>query len=114
MLSHIKPEGILAIAPKYRAKISFQNSILASVDRANSSSSNDSTYLIVSGNVGTAMELAQIPVLVGLGNVTQTSVDILEIKLLDNSDNILDYEFDMKPGLFKLLGICPRRWTTIN
>ncbi|MFA6570205.1 MAG: choice-of-anchor D domain-containing protein [Bacteroidota bacterium] len=106
IMSKVKPEGIASIAPNYEVKIRFQSTILSPEDRTNLSISNDSAYFTVSGTLGTTVELAQIPVIAGLGSVEETSVDIVDIALKDNLGNRVDYDFETQSGTFKLLGIC--------
>jgi hypothetical protein len=106
IMSKVKPEGIASIAPNYEAKIRFQNTILSPEDRTHLSISNDSAFFTVSGTLGTTVELAQIPMIAGLGSVEETSVDIVDIALKDNLGNRIDYDFETQSGTFKLLGIC--------
>jgi len=42
----------------------------------------------------------------GLGRVTETTLDIVDAKLLDNSGLPIDYEIETYSGLFTLEGIC--------
>ena len=106
IMSNVKPGGLATIAPNFEAKIKFQKTILAPENSTNWSLKNDSIYVNISGAIGSTLELAQIPVTVGLGTVEETSIDILEIFLKDNFGNKVDYNFETQSGTFKLLGIC--------
>ena len=107
IMEKVKPEGMSAIAPNFEATIRFQNTILASINNTNWSISNDSTYLTIKGKFGTSNEIAQIPLVVGLGNIEETAVDIINFVLKDDAGNNVDYDFESESGIFKLLGICP-------
>ncbi|MEI6091365.1 MAG: choice-of-anchor D domain-containing protein [bacterium] len=106
VMANINPEGLAEIAPNFEAKIRFQNTILVPQDRSNSVMLNDSVYMKISGTIGSNIELAQIPVIAGLGNVEETSIDIVDIILKDNLGIKVDYNFEKNSGTFKLLGIC--------
>ena len=106
LMANIKPEGIASIATNFEAVIRLQNSILAPENRANTYMQKDSLYLNISGQIGTTVELAQIPVIAGLGSAEETSIDIIDFILKDNNGNKIDYNFEKASGVFKLLGIC--------
>jgi VWFA-related protein len=106
VMDKVKPEGIAAIAPNFEAKIRFQRTILATLNNNDWLISGDSIYLTIKGKIGTSLELAQIPVVAGLGNVESTNIDIIDIFLKDDFGNRVDYDFETQSGFFKLLGIC--------
>jgi uncharacterized protein (TIGR02145 family) len=106
VLNNAKPEIISDIANSYTAKIRFQKTILSPQNRSTATIINDSTYVNVSGAIGTSVELAQIPVVAGLGKVEQTTIDIVDFILKDAKGNKVDFDIKTTSGLFKLLGIC--------
>ncbi len=106
IMEKAKPEGIAALAPNFEATIRFQNTILAPLNNPNWTISNDSTYLKVAGKFGTSNDIAQIPVIAGLGSVEETAIDIVDFVLKDDAGSIVDYDFEFESGTFKLLGIC--------
>ncbi len=106
LLGNIKPEGLASIAPNFEAKIRFQRTILAPSNNLEWQIINDSIYVTVKGQIGNSFELASIPLIVGLGNVEETAIDIVEMKLLDIFGNEVEYDFEKESGTFKLLGIC--------
>jgi hypothetical protein len=67
----------------------------------------------IHGTIGTNAELAQIPIIVGLGNVTETYVDIVKFRLLDENGKYVDYDFETQSGKFTLLGICEEGGTRL-
>jgi hypothetical protein len=107
IMEKVKPGGMSSIAPNFEAKIRFQNTIIAPINNANWTISNDSTYLTIKGKFGTSNEIAEIPVIAGLGSVDATAVDIVDFILKDDAENIVEYDFESESGTFKLLGICP-------
>jgi uncharacterized protein (TIGR02145 family) len=94
------------IAQKFSAKIRFQKTILTPIKKSDRNILNDSIYININGVIGNSSELAQIPVIAGLGLVEETSLDILEFILFDNSGNKVDFDIETTSGTFKLLGIC--------
>ncbi len=106
MLGNIKPEGLASIAPNFEAKIRFQRTILGPRNNLDWQIINDSIYVTIRGQIGNSLELASIPLIAGLGNVEETAIDIVEMKLLDIFGNPVEYDFDKESGTFKLLGIC--------
>jgi hypothetical protein len=106
MLGNMLPQGLSLVASNFEAKIRFQSTILAPVKYLDWYISNDSTFVTLKGNIDTSNVLAELYVRAGLGTVEETTIDIVEFKLLDNLGNIVDYEFEKYPGTFKLLGIC--------
>jgi hypothetical protein len=107
IMEKVKPGGMVAIAPNFEAKIRFQNTLIAPINNPDWTISNDSTYLTIKGKFGTSTEIAQIPVIAGLGNVKETAVDIVDFVLKDDAGNNVEYDFESESGTFKLLGICP-------
>ncbi|MEI6091364.1 MAG: FISUMP domain-containing protein [bacterium] len=103
VISTANPEEI---APKFSAKIRFQKTILTPIKKSERNIINDSLYMNINGVIGKSSDLAQIPVIAGLGLVEETSLDILEFILFDNSGNKVDFDIETKPGTFKLLGLC--------
>ncbi len=112
MMNNVKPAGIASIAPKYEATLRFQNTIMASMMGVNTIK-NDSNYVTIQGTIGTNAELAQIPIIVGLGNVTETNIDIVQFRLLDENGKYVDYDFETQSGKFTLLGICEEGGTRL-
>lgn len=106
MLGNVKTEAIVSIAPKFKALLRIQNNLLAPINKANTFIQNDSMYFTLQGVVGTTSELAQIPIVVGLGNVDFSWIDIADFTFLDASDNPVDYDFEKQHGSYKILGIC--------
>ena len=107
IMEKVKPEGMSAIAPNFEATIRYQNTIIAPLNNPNWTISNDSTYLTIKGKFGTSNEIAQIPVVIGLGSVEETAIDIVNFVLKDDAGNIVDYDFESESGTFNILGICP-------
>jgi hypothetical protein len=112
MMNNVKPAGIASIASKYEATLRFQHTIMASMMGVNTIK-NDSNYVTIQGTIGTNAELAQIPIIVGLGNVTETYVDIVKFRLLDENGKYVDYDFETQSGKFTLLGICEEGGTRL-
>jgi len=106
VLANVKPEGIASIASKFRATIRLKNSLVAPLDGSSTIIQNDSMYITVNGTIGTTTELAQIPIIVGLGAIEYTYIDIVEFRLEDNNGNPVEYNFETSSGIFMLLGIC--------
>jgi WD40 repeat protein len=107
IMEKVKSEGMATIAPNFEITLRFQNTLIAPINNPNWSILNDSTYLTISGKFGTSNEIAQIPVITGLGSVEETSVDIVDFILKDDAGNKVDYDYESESGTFKLLGICP-------
>jgi hypothetical protein len=106
MMSKVKPEGIASIAPNFEATIRFQRTILYPENPSSINFVNDSIYITINGTIGTSLEIAEIPVIAGLGIVEETLVDIVDMKLKDKNGNYVEYDFEKQSGTFKLLGIC--------
>jgi hypothetical protein len=106
VMSKVKPEGIAALASNFEAIVRFNKTILAPQNNPDWKIVNDSNYVTIKGQIGTTVELAQIPVIAGLGTVEETSIDIVSVILKDNAGNKVDYDFETESGNFKLLGIC--------
>ncbi len=108
VLEKIKPEGIQALASRFVVKIKFQSTILYPLDRTTISKiSNDSIIVRIEGIIPNDNVLINFPVIVGLGNVEETDIEILEFNFYDNYGNIVEYDVEHHFGSFKLLGICP-------
>jgi len=105
-LANIKPEGLMAIANQFRARIRFQSTILAAPTITEKEFVSDSTYITIRGAIGNSNVLAEIPFVAGLGSVEETSIDIVEMKLFDSNGNEVEYDFEKESGQFTLLGIC--------
>src|SRR5690606_21751590 len=68
---------------------------------------NDSTYLKFTSELNPQnINLAEIEMIVGLGKVEETSIDIEELKWYDQNGNLIDYDTEISNGNFKLLGVC--------
>ncbi|MEI6091168.1 MAG: choice-of-anchor D domain-containing protein [bacterium] len=106
VMSNIKPENIAAIASNFEAIIRFQKTIITPINKADRSIVNDSIYLKIKGTIGTSLELAQIPVIAGLGFVEETTIDIVDFKFTDKLGTKIDFDIETQSGTFKLLGIC--------
>ena len=106
VLSNVKPEGIASLASKFKATLRLQNNLLAPIDGSTTSIVNDSMFITVSGTIGSTSELTQIPIIVGLGAVEYTYIDIVDFRLEENNGNPVEYNFETSSGLFTLLGIC--------
>ena len=106
MLGNVKPEGIAKIATDYEATIRFQRTLLAPSGSIDWQSTVDSIYITINGKIGNTVELSEIPVIACLGNTEETSIDVVEMNLLDESGNPIEYEFEKQSGIFTLLGIC--------
>jgi hypothetical protein len=106
MMSKVKPEGIASIASNFEATIRFQRTILYPENPSSINFVNDSIYITINGTIGNSLEIAEIPVIAGLGIVEETLVDIVDMKLKDNNGNYVEYDFEKQSGTFKLLGIC--------
>jgi WD40 repeat protein/uncharacterized protein YegL len=106
MLGKVKPDAIASIAPKFKATLRLHNNHLAPINKNDVSMQNDSFYINLQGSNGSTALLAEIPVLVGLGNVDFSWIDIVDFAFLDASDNPIDYDFEKQNGSFKTLGIC--------
>ncbi|PKL86656.1 MAG: hypothetical protein CVV22_00775 [Ignavibacteriae bacterium HGW-Ignavibacteriae-1] len=106
MMSKVKPEGIASIASNFEATIRFQRTILFPENFSSVNFINDSIYVTINGTFGNSLELAEIPVIAGLGVVEETLVEIFDMKLKDQNGNYVEYDFEKQSGTFKLLGIC--------
>jgi hypothetical protein len=107
VLEKIKPEGIKAIASRFSATLKFQKTILTPQDRSKISGfSSDSTLVKLEGELPNSNILVSIPMIAGLGTVEETSLEISDFKLIDNTGAELEYDVDYRYGTFKLLGIC--------
>ncbi len=106
MLGNVKPEGIAKLATDYEATIRFQRTLLAPSGSIDWQSTVDSIYITIKGKIGNSLEIAEIPVIACLGNTFGTAIDVVEMKLLDESGNPIEYEFEKQSGIFTLLGIC--------
>jgi hypothetical protein len=105
-LANIKPEGLMAIANQFRARIRFQSTILAAPTITEKEFISDSTYITIRGALSNSSTLAEIPFVAGLGSVEETSIDIVEMKIFDSNGNEVEYDFEKESGQFTLLGIC--------
>ncbi|MEI6089129.1 MAG: choice-of-anchor D domain-containing protein [bacterium] len=106
LLNNGNLENIALTAPNFDARIRFQKTLLTPIDKQNRNIVNDSVYINIKGSFGTSQELAQIPVMAGLGNVEETTIDIVDFVLSDNLGNVVNYDIETTSGKFKLLGIC--------
>jgi hypothetical protein len=106
IMSGLKPEVVANLAPNFSAKIRFQKTILTALKKSERNVVNDSIYMSLSGKIQTSNELGQFLVVAGLGTVEETTIDILEFILTDDSGNKVKFNIKTQPGLFKLLGIC--------
>ncbi len=106
MLGNVKPEGIAKLATDYKATIRFQRTLLAPSGSIDWQSTVDSIYITIKGKIGNTVELSEIPVIACLGNTEETAIDVVEMNLLDESGNPIEYEFEKQSGTFTLLGIC--------
>lgn len=106
MLGKMKPDAIASIAPKFKATLRLHNNHLAPINKNNVTMQNDSLYINLQGSIGSTALLGEFPVLVGLGNVDFSWIDIVDFDFLDASDNPIDYDFEKQNGSFKTLGIC--------
>jgi uncharacterized protein (TIGR02145 family) len=106
IMSGLKPEELASLAPNFSAKIRFQKTILTPLKKTERNVINDSTYMNISGKIPTTNDLGQLLVIAGLGTVEETTIDIVEFILTDDSGNKVDFNIKTQPGLFKLLGIC--------
>ncbi len=101
-------DSIQDLAAKVKARIRFEKSILAPEDQNGIYlSKNDSTFYYLESPIGESNILAEIPVVAGLGSVSETSVDIESFDFYDASGNVVDMDVEKQSGVFKLLGICP-------
>jgi WD40 repeat protein len=106
MLGNVKPEGIASLAPKFKATLRLQSNLIVPIDGSTTTIVNDSMYITVSGTIGSTSELLQIPIVVGLGTIEYTYIDIIDFRLEDNNGNPVEYNFETSSGLFTLLGVC--------
>jgi len=106
IVENIKDSGNISFAPSFEARIRFQKTILTPVKKASRIVINDSMYMNITGKTGSTAELAQILVYAGLGNVEETSLDIVDFKFTDQLGNKIDYDIETRSGNFKLLGMC--------
>lgn len=107
LLGNIKEGGLTNIARSFNAILRFQSSVLGVQQKENGFViQNDSTFLSVSGIIGTNLEVARIPVVAGLGTVEETIIDIVDFELFDSIGKQVNYEISRIPGTFKILGIC--------
>jgi WD40 repeat protein len=106
-LGGVKINSLLSMASDFKATVRFQGSILAPLDHNQIKSiSNDSTIIEITGKLGNDDVLAQLYLVVGLGYVPGTSIDILDFKWLDERGQEIDYDTETQSGTFTLLGIC--------
>jgi len=106
ILGQTKADGIASIASKFKAKIRFEATILSALKKYHPIISNDSVVVEFEGQISKNETLFNFPVTTGLGMVEETVVELLEFNLYDSKDKIVDYNFELKSGKFKLLGIC--------
>ncbi len=106
MLGNVKPEGIAKLATDYEATIRFQRTLLAPSGSIDWQSTVDSIYITIKGKIGNTVELSEIPVIACLGSTEETSIDVVEMNLLDASGKPIEYEFEKQSGIFTLLGVC--------
>lgn len=106
ILGKVKPEGIAAVASRFKAKIRFEGSVLCPTVNVNKAYVNDSLIIDIEGVIGNTQYLCQLPVVAALGRVQETSLDIIDFSLIDKDNNPIDYNFDYQSGIFKILGIC--------
>lgn len=107
ILEKVKPEGIKAIASRFSATLKFQKTILTPQDRTKITGfTNDSTLVKVEGDLPNSNTLISIPMVAGLGSVEETTIEISDFKLIDDTGVELEYNVDYRYGTFKLLGIC--------
>lgn len=108
ILEKINPEGIKAIASSFSATVKFNGTILAPQDFSKVSSFiNDSIKVNVQGEIPNSNTMITLPVIVGLGSVEETSIEISDFTFYDASGNKIEYDVEYRYGNFKLLGICP-------
>ncbi|MEI6090854.1 MAG: FISUMP domain-containing protein [bacterium] len=113
VMSNADPQGIAKTAPNFSATIRFQKTILTPLKKSERNIINDSIYTNIKGSFGKTQELAQIPVMAGLGLVEETSLDIVDFILTDASGNKVDVDLETTSGKFKLLGICEEGGTRL-
>ena len=106
-LSGIKPNGLQKISSKYKGIIRFHKNLLGIKDNNfDWKIINDSIYVTLIGNLNNSLLLAEIPVIVGLGHTDLANIEIVEMNLIDDLGNIIEYEFTKENGELKILGIC--------
>ncbi|MGE5480721.1 MAG: choice-of-anchor D domain-containing protein [Chloroflexota bacterium] len=105
--SGIDPHSFKQIAPKFRATLRYQKTLLAPVDNeALISYEADSAYIVIASAVGESDELAAIDFIAGLGSVDSTSMDIADFRWINAAGDEIDYDTETESGSFKLLGVC--------
>ncbi|MFN8360809.1 MAG: choice-of-anchor D domain-containing protein [Candidatus Kapaibacterium sp.] len=108
---HLMRNGIRldTIASAFEATLRMQNTILAPMAETailRSRRRNDSIYVTIAGSLGSGMEIAQLPCIVGLGSVENSTVDIVDFSLYDSNRTKVSFPILTRSGLFTLLGIC--------
>ncbi len=107
-IENVNPQGLMKFADSVRAKIRFQNTIISAyMHNTDYMIEGDSVFVAVRTALGNDSILAEIPVVAGLGSVSETSMDIIEFGFYDKTGNIVEYDAEKQSGIFKLLGICP-------
>ncbi len=107
-INNVKPEGLTSFASSIKAKIRFENTIIfPSRTGTDYMIENDSVCVNIDKALGNDSILAEIPVVAGLGRVSETSLDIVEFGFYNGAGDVVDYEAERQSGTFKLLGICP-------
>lgn len=113
-LSGIKPNGLQKISSKYKGIIRFHKNLLGIKDNNfDWKIINDSIYVTLIGNLNNSLLLAEVPVVVGLGHTDLANIEIVEMNLIDDLGNIIDYEFTKENGEIKILGICEEGGTRL-
>ncbi len=100
-------ELLPTVADSINAKIRFQKTILAPASgNIPFTIEDDSTFIVVSTKVTNNNLIAEIPLIAGLGTVTETTVDIVTLRFIDSKGETVNLTDESRSGLFRLLGIC--------
>jgi WD40 repeat protein len=103
----VKTSTVESSASSYKALIRFQKYILKSIDpNISPIFSGDSSTIEIKGAYVSADVVGKFEVMAGLGNVAETSIDLLSFKWLDRNGQEIPVQTKTRSGLFKLLGVC--------
>ncbi len=108
-LQNISTAKLQQFVDSVRGVIRVQRTILAPARHSNLIDViNDSTYISFAGRIDTSTNvISKLKLVAGLGNVEQTTIDIVEFSWFGHNGELVDFEADRQSGMFKLLGVCP-------
>lgn len=106
-LGGVKTSSVESNASSYKALVRFQKYILRSIDQSIIPVyTGDSSTIELRGGYVNADIIGKFEVMAGLGNVAETSIDLLSFKWLDRNGKEIPVQTKTSSGLFRLLGVC--------